>query len=155
MVNAPNAVEVVEELYTRDGRVKEFVRRKPGDAKHRLAYSSAMYRRWFDSQDRREYRDYDFCVDPTKANPVKYNTFCGKFPFEHVEAPFDLDDRELERIRPILRHYNTIFCGDDPELSAYMWNWFALPLQQRGLKTEVAVVIQVRPPLCSFRGASI
>ena len=36
-----------------------------------------------------------------------------------------------------------------------MWNWFALPLQQRGLKTEVADVIQVRPLLCSPPDASL
>ena len=85
MVIAPNAVEVVEENYTRHDRVKKYVWRKPADAKHRLAHSSAMYKRWFQSQDRRKFRDYNFCVDPTKADSNKYNTFCGPFSFEHVE----------------------------------------------------------------------
>ena len=143
-MNAPNGVEIVEEYRTPEGNVETFARRKHTDVRLRLAHSGDVYEQWLRSQGRREYRDYDFCVDPAKEDPKKYNTFFGKFPFEHVEAPFELSDAELERIRPILKHYDTSFCNSDPELSAYLWNWFALPLQHRGLKTEVAVVIQVR-----------
>ena len=143
-MNAPNGVEIVEEYRTPEGNVESYARRKHADVRLRLAHSGDVYEQWLRSQDRREYRDYDFCVNPAREDPKKYNTFFGKFPFEHVEPPFDLKEEELERIRPILEHYDTNFCGGSPELSAYLWNWFALPLQHRGLKTEVAVVIQVR-----------
>lgn len=142
---APIGAEVVEEYHDRDGNVKGYDRRKMQDAKVRLAHCGDAFGQWLESQQRREYRDYDFCVDPAQADPEKYNICCGKFLFEHMEAPYDLDVDELARIQPILQHYNTVFCDGNLQIATYLWNWFALPLQRKGLKMEVAVVIQVQP----------
>ena len=94
----------------------------------RLAPAAGAWDLWFHSVDRRSRSDYEFCVDPERACPDKYNIFSGKLPFQHLEPPYDLSAAELERIQPILRHYDRHWCGDDPEIVAYPWNWFALPL---------------------------
>ena len=77
-------------------------------------------------------------MDPAKANSRKYNMF------EHIQPPYDLEEAELALIEPILAHYEKVFRAADPVGLKYLWDWFALPLQQVGTKTGVAIVIRVR-----------
>ena len=61
-------------------------------------------------------------MDPAKADPRKYNMFAGKFPFEHIQPPYDLDEAELALTEPILAHYEKVFGAGDPVGLKYLWD---------------------------------
>ena len=137
-----SSVEYIEEMFHEDGSVKGFTSRKKSDMQQRLANSRRVFDMWY--THKRYYSDYEHCVDPAKANPRQYNMFAGRFPLQHLEPPYELDEGELALIEPVLAHYEKIFGEGDPEGLKYLRDWFALPLQQVGTKTYVAIVIRVR-----------
>lgn len=138
------SVDYIEEFFGVDGRVEDMVARKKGDMQQRVASAGMIFEMWYSHAKKRSYLNYEMCVDPAKENPRKYNLFTGKFPFEHLQPPYELNEEELALIEPILAHYEKVFGEGDPEGLVYLWDWFALPLQQVGTKTCVAIVIRVR-----------
>ena len=97
----------------------------PADLTHIMDNAPGCLHKWKSHERRRCCDAYDFCVDRALEDWKKYNLFKGKFPFEHLEPPYDLGVEELARIRPIVDHYHVRFCEADAELSGYLWDWLA------------------------------
>ena len=104
----------MEEYLREDGSVREFARCKPADLTHIMDNVPGCLHKWKSDERRRCYDAYDFYVDRALEDPKKYNPFKGKFPFEHLEPPYDLGEEELGRIRPVLDHYHAHFARPTP-----------------------------------------
>ena len=144
MVNTAS-IEYIEEVFREDGRMDDYTPKRKAAMQERLASVAGAWDLWYRSLARRTYADYKFVVGPhAPERRPRYNVFNGKLPFKRMQGPYDRSQAELARIQPILDHYDSHWCGGSPEIIAYLWDWFALPLQEPGRKTGIAVVAKVR-----------
>ena len=98
-----------------------------------------QYKVWQEDAEKSRYQAVIYNPDESKVKSWELNTFIDiRVELEHSIAHLQ---RDSDIIQPILWHIEHILCNGNLDFFQYLLKWMALPLQQRGAKTEVLVCI--------------
>ena len=132
--------EVLQVQYSADGHVCEYIRRTLASAREVTMHGGAAFNLWVTWPHKSFYMGYAAHPNPARVSPLRFNTMTATLPMRHVpHAP--LTPTELSTIEPILHLLREGICCGVAEHFEYLVRWLAVPLQELGARTGVALLV--------------